>query len=204
MTQRAYPLDDTEYLAEDVRLFHVARTTGIFNATGNDLQVTANNTMNVNVSAGYAFLLTGKSEVGGITYGNDGSLALTVETAESTTRYDYIAVRYDASTNTCALTYVKGSGSKPSAPVRTDSVYEIILAIITVRAEASEVTANDIEDTRLNETFCGLVVDGTERIPTQGMNDQFTQFMADTKATYEEISQGITPLEDSDIDDVIN
>ena len=33
MTQRAYPLDDTNYLAEDVRLFHVARTPGIFNAT---------------------------------------------------------------------------------------------------------------------------------------------------------------------------
>ena len=37
MTQRAYPLDDTEYYAEDVRLFHVGRTSGIFNVTADDL-----------------------------------------------------------------------------------------------------------------------------------------------------------------------
>ena len=204
MTQRAYPLDDTEYLAEDVRLFHVARTTGIFNATGDDLRVSSDNTMNVNVSKGYAFLLTAKDGIGGITYGNSGTEALTVATAESTTRYDYIAVRYASATNTCELTYVKGSSTKPTAPVRTASIYEIILAIIKVRTEASEITADDIEDVRLNETFCGLVTDGTERIPTEGFDAQFKQFMEDTKATYEEISQGITPLEDSDIDDVIS
>ena len=41
MAQKAYPLDNTKYLSEDVRLYHVGRTTGIFNATGDDLKVSA-------------------------------------------------------------------------------------------------------------------------------------------------------------------
>lgn len=204
MTQKAYPLDDTNYLAEDVRLFHVARTPGIFNATGTDLQVKSTGRMAVDVSPGYAFLLTAKEGVGGITYGSNATEGLTVSTAESTTRYDYVAVRYSKDTNTCKLVCVKGSSAKPTAPIRTASVYELILAIITVRANASEILASDIQDTRLNETMCGLVVDGTARIPTEGMNAQFTQFMANNQATLDSLSKGIFPLENTDIDDAIS
>ena len=203
MTQKAYPLDDTDYLAEDVRLFHVARTPGIFNATGTDLQVSANGRMAVDVKPGYAFLLTSKDGVGGITYGNDATEGLTVPTAESTTRYDYIAVRYTKEANTCKLVCVKGSSAKPTAPVRTASIYEIILAIITVRANASEVTASDIQDTRMDEALCGLVVDGTERVPTEGMQAQFTQFMQDNRAALDELSKGVFPMDNSDIDEAV-
>lgn len=200
MTQKAYPLDDTNYLAEDVRLFHVARTPGIFNATGSDLQVSATGRMAVDVKPGYAFLLTAKGGVGGITYGSNATEGLTIPTAESTTRYDYIAVRYTKDTNKCVLVSVKGSGSKPSEPVRTASVYEIILAIVRVRANASEISAEDIEDTKLNQTYCGLVIDGTDRIPTDGYDAQFTDFMNRTKTNYEEISKGMIPMENADID----
>ena len=200
MTQRAYPLDDTNYLAEDVRLFHVARTPGIFNVTGSDLQVSATGRMAVDVKPGYAFLLTAKGGVGGITYGSNATEGLTIPTAESTTRYDYIAVRYSKDTNNCVLVSVKGSGSKPTGPVRTASTYEIVLAIVRVRANASEITAEDIEDTRLNQAFCGLVIDGTDRIPTAGYEAQFNAFMAKIKANYEDISKGLTPMENADID----
>ena len=201
MTQKAYPLDDTDYLAEDVRLFHVARSSGIFNATGTDLQVSANGRMAVDVKPGYAFLLTSKDGVGGITYGSNATEGLVVSTAESTTRYDYIAVRYSKDSNSCKLVCVKGSSAKPTAPVRTASVYEIILAILTVRANASEIRASDIQDTRLDEKMCGLVVDGTDRIPTEGMQAQFTQFMNDSKSKFDEISKGIYPMENADIDE---
>lgn len=201
MTQKAYPLDDTDYLAEDVRLFHVARSSGIFNATGTDLQVSANGRMAVDVKPGYAFLLTSKDGVGGITYGSNATEGLVVPTAESTTRYDYIAVRYSKDSNSCKLVCVKGSSAKPTAPVRTASVYEIILAILTVRTNASEIRASDIQDTRLDEKMCGLVVDGTDRIPTEGMQAQFTQFMNDSKSKFDEISKGIYPMENADIDE---
>lgn len=177
MTQRAYPLDDTDYYAEDVRLFHVGRTSGIFNVTADDLRVKANGGMKVGITPGYAFLLTAEKGVGGITYGNDAEVVFTVDTASTTLRYDYISVRYSKSTNKCELTYVKGSGTKPTYAVRGASQYEIILAIIQVPANAESIQAKDIIDTRLDENLCGLTIDGMIKLPTDGMNAQFLDFM---------------------------
>lgn len=177
MTQRAYPLDDTDYYAEDVRLFHVGRTSGIFNVTADDLRVKANGGMKVGITPGYAFLLTAENGVGGITYGNDAEVVFTVDTASTTLRYDYISVRYSKSTNKCELIYVKGSGTKPTYAVRGASQYEIILAIIQVPANAESIQARDIIDTRLDENLCGLTIDGMIKLPTDGMNAQFLDFM---------------------------
>ena len=177
MTQRPYPLDDTDYYAEDVRLFHVGRTSGIFNVTADDLRVKANGGMKVGITPGYAFLLTAENGVGGITYGNDAEVVFTVDTASTTLRYDYISVRYSKSTNKCELTYVKGSGAKPTYAVRGASQYEIILAIIQVPANAESIQARDIIDTRLDENLCGLTIDGMIKLPTDGMNAQFLDFM---------------------------
>ena len=177
MTQRAYPLDDTEYYAEDVRLFHVGRTSGIFNVTADDLRVKANGGMKVGITPGYAFLLTAAKGVGGITYGNDSEVAFTIDTASTTLRYDYISVRYSKNTNKCELTYVKGSGTKPTYAIRDTSQYEIILAIIQVPANAESIQAKDIIDTRLDENLCGLTIDGMIKLPTEGMNAQFLDFM---------------------------
>lgn len=177
MTQRAYPLDDTDYYAEDVRLFHVGRTSGIFNVTADDLRVKANGGMKVGITPGYAFLLTAENGVGGITYGNDSEVVFTVDTASTTLRYDYISVRYSKNTNSCELTYVKGSGTKPTYAVRGASQYEIILAIIQVPANAESIQARDIIDTRLDENLCGLTIDGMIKLPTDGMNAQFLDFM---------------------------
>lgn len=177
MTQRAYPLDDTDYYAEDVRLFHVGRTSGIFNVTADDLRVKANGGMKVGITPGYAFLLTAENGVGGITYGNDSEVVFTVDTASTTLRYDYISVRYSKNTNKCELIYVKGSGTKPTYAVRGASQYEIILAIIQVPANAESIQARDIIDTRLDENLCGLTIDGMIKLPTDGMNAQFLDFM---------------------------
>lgn len=177
MTQRAYPLDDTDYYAEDVRLFHVGRTSGIFNVTADDLRVKANGGMKVGITPGYAFLLTAENGVGGITYGNDSEVVFTVDTASTTLRYDYISVRYSKNTNKCELIYVKGSGTKPTYAVRGASQYEIILAIIQVPANAESLQARDIIDTRLDENLCGLTIDGMIKLPTDGMNAQFLDFM---------------------------
>lgn len=177
MTQRAYPLDDTDYYAEDVRLFHVGRTSGIFNVTADDLRVKANGGMKVGITPGYAFLLTADKGVGGITYGNTEEVVFTVDTASTTLRYDYISVRYSKSTNSCELTYVKGTGTKPTYAVRGASQYEIILAIIQVPANAESIQARDIIDTRLDENLCGLTIDGMIKLPTDGMNSQFLDFM---------------------------
>lgn len=157
MTQKAYPLDDTDYLAEDVRLYHVGRAPGLFDITGEDLKVVATGTTSVKVKPGYAYLLTAKEGVGGITYGSDAEEVLSAPISESTARYDYIAVRYSKDSNTCRLTYVKGTNTPPIEPVRTSTIYEIILAIITVQPNSTQINDGDIKDVRADSTFCGTV-----------------------------------------------
>lgn len=182
MTQKAYPLNDTLYTAEDVRLFHVARHPGIFNATGTDLQVRALGGLNIGVLPGYAFLLTGTEDIGGVTFGSTEEEGFTVDTPGSIRRYDYISVRYTKTSNTAQLLYVKGGTSYPT-PVRNASTYELIVAIIEVPANASSITSANIIDVRLDEKYCGLVVDGTARVPTESMQEQFTAFMESIKNT---------------------
>lgn len=178
MTQRCYPLNDDNYTAEDVRLYHAGRTSGIFNLTGEDLQVSWTSGMNVSISKGCAYLLTDVDGFGGVTYANTSSVTLSTDTASSNTRYDYVAVRYTKAKNTCELVYVRGDTSMPKACVRTANIYEIIIAIIQVPGNASSLSAACIIDTRLNETFCGIVTDGTNKVPTQEMYDRFNVFLA--------------------------
>lgn len=182
MTQYAYPLNDTEYLAEQVRLFHSARTAGIINATGNDLEVTSAGGMTVSVGEGVAFLMASTNGIGGITYANDEELKFTVDTASTFDRYDYVSVRYDKSANSCVLKYVKGSSSMP-APVRNVNQYEIILATILVKSNTASITNADITDQRLNENYCGLVVDGLVKLPTEQFYKQFSALMESIQGT---------------------
>lgn len=155
MTERAYPLDNVNYYAEDVQMYHAARNVGVINITGDDLVVKPAGGMNVLVTPGYAFLHTADGKAGGITYGSDAQITKTVSTAGTSVRYDYVAVRFSSSTNKCETVLVKGSNTRPT-PVRNATTYEIILAIIKLAANASSITAASIEDTRGNDDLCGF------------------------------------------------
>lgn len=177
MAQKAYPLDNTEYFAEDVALFHAGRTSGIFNFTSDDLRVKADGGMTVSVTSGYAFLMRAKDDARGMTYMNDSEVSFKVDTASTTLRYDYISVRYSKAENACTLKYIKGGNTKPTYALRDANNYEIILAIIQVPANAESINARDIIDTRLDENLCGLTIDGMIKLPTLGMQEQFLDFM---------------------------
>lgn len=164
MTQKAYPLDDTNYLAEDVRLYHVARNVGVINLTGADLAVSPGGGMSVKVSPGFAYLHTKEGNPGGITFSSDAEETFQISAAGSTTRFDYISVRYTAQAlagqagNTCAIVYTKGSSTRPT-PIRNATTYEIILAIIQVSANTSAISAESIQDARADDEICGYSFD---------------------------------------------
>lgn len=186
----AFPLDDTNYLAQDMRLFHAGRTPGILNVTGNDFQVQAGSGMNLTVTNGIAFTHTKENEMGGIIFCPRQDVSLTAPVAEYYTRYDYVAIRYTQSSNQVQIVYVKGTAETPSEPIRNQTQYDLILAIVIVPANAGEITQDNIMDVRMNESFCGLTVDTLTKIPTQGFQDQWTVFfnaikgqMADDVAT---------------------
>lgn len=172
----AFPLDDTYYLAQDMRLFHAGRTPGILNVTGNDFQVQANSGMNLTVKNGVAFTHTKADEMGGLIFCPRQDVSLVAPVAEYYTRYDYVAIRYTQSSNQVQVVYVKGNAEMPSAPIRNQTQYDLILAIVIVPANAGEITQDNIMDVRMDETFCGLTVDTLSKIPTQGFQDQWTAF----------------------------
>ena len=171
----AYPLNDTEYLAEDLRMFHAGRTPGLFNITGEDFEVKSAGGMNISVSNGLAFLKASSDGVGGIVYSPKDETTLTATVATNYTRYDYVAIRYDKISNSCGLVYQKGTQSMPT-PIRNLEQYELIIAVVALKASAGEITQEMIQDVRLNESYCGLTVDTLTNVPTQELYNQFQSF----------------------------
>lgn len=171
----AYPLDDTEYLAEDLRMFHAGRTPGLFNITGEDFEVKSAGGMNISVSNGLAFLKASSNGIGGIVYSPKDETTLTATVATNYTRYDYVAIRYDKISNSCGLVYQKGTQSMPT-PIRNLEQYELIIAVVALKASAGEITQEMIQDVRLNESYCGLTVDTLTNVPTQELYNQFQSF----------------------------
>lgn len=171
----AYPLNDTAYLAEDLRMFHAGRTPGLFNITGEDFEVKIAGGMNISVSNGLAFLKTSSDGIGGIVYSPKDDTTLTATVATNYTRYDYVAIRYDKISNSCGLVYQEGTQSMPT-PIRNLEQYELIIAVVALKASAGEITQEMIKDVRLDENYCGLTVDTLTRVPTQELYNQFQSF----------------------------
>ena len=58
METKAYPIDNTPYLADDLRHWQWGRTSGVYSAESN-LQTVTNYEMSVSVKKGVAFLNNG-------------------------------------------------------------------------------------------------------------------------------------------------
>ena len=178
--EKSFPLNDTEYLADDLQMWFAGRTHGVLSLE-NNLSVTASEGMKVRMSAGHAFLKTGSPNKGGIMYYNENSKDFVVDVADSILdRIDSVVIRYDKVQNTISAYLKKGiPGSTPAAyvPIRDAEAFELVVAEINVQHGIGAITASLIKDTRMDETKCGLIRDNIERIDTQMMYDQFTSFM---------------------------
>lgn len=100
------------------------------------------NSMSVYVCAGDAF-------IGGRFYQLDSDLKFTLDTSGSKSRVDLIALRFDKSKRQIKLRVLKGAddGTTPSY-ARLDSLYDLILAKVTVKANAQYLTDEDVQDMR--------------------------------------------------------
>lgn len=187
-TMTAFPLNDTYYLAEDMRLFHAGRTVGVLNVTGNDFQVKAAGGMNVTVENGVAYTHTMINEFGGIMVSPRQQVSLSAPVADAYDRYDYVAIRYLQDTNQCELVYVKGTNETPLEPIRNLTQFDLILAIIKVKANAGSIAQADIQDMRMNETFCGLTVDTLTKLPTDGFQSAWEEWFNGIRPITEEMT----------------
>ena len=137
---------DRNYDADDISQFFSALiSTGVVKGL-DGLKVSAGGGMEVRVNAG-------KAVINGKPYTNDNYKAFTVPTAPTVTtaRKDAIVLRFDNSVNAREISAVyrqgDASGAIPTI-TRNNTVYELMLATITVGQNVTAITDNNITDLR--------------------------------------------------------
>lgn len=146
---------------------------GIFST--NDFYVTANNSMQITVGSGNAF-------VKGAFFPSSEEKTLNIDSSAGTyDRYDAIALEFNASERKVSLKVVKGGtdGKWPS-PKRTDSIYQLFTAIIHVRKGITSLVQNDVNDTRGDSWYCGYVT-------STGSQERFDNELANLKSKLNEV-----------------
>lgn len=177
----AWPLNLAEYAynAEDVQRWMAGKTSGVYGAEGN-WQVAAAGGMNLTVKA--TDQLGGwLSNLGrhGVVFWNGADIQLTVPTADGTLpRVDRVVVSWHIPQQSSVPVVEVRKGTPASNPVGpalvNDGEYaEICLAEINLAAGQTEITADNIIDTRLNTELCGLVSAGLDKYPTDGLEAEF-------------------------------
>lgn len=148
--------DNTEVLTEDFARFAAGiLTNGVIADVETSLLVTAPTSgMKVNVAPGYAW-------INGHFGKNEESTEVDVTMADSTyPRRDRVIVRLDFNEKTVSLTTITGeAAANPQPPelVRTGTIYDLGLALLTIPAGTLNITDEMVYDTRRDPTVCGGV-----------------------------------------------
>lgn len=166
-------------------------TSGVF---AGDLGVTAGTGMTVTVAPGYA-------NTDGKVRFFDEATTLSISTAHATLkRIDNIVIERDDAERDITLKVITGtpaSNPTPVAPVRSNGIYQLILARVTIPAGAASITNLMITDTRApakneNPVLCGIVADATGQIDIQGLMEIY-------KAQFEEWFENIQDILDENV-----
>ena len=152
---------------------------GIYANPATNMQVVADNGMTVKVKPGACWIEGAFGVVD-----NDESKTLT---ASENGRIDLIVARFDLSLSArdIHIDVIQGTEGSTSPPgiTRSNSVYDIQLAKINVRAGAASILQSDITDTRYDSAVCGIVAGILDQIDTTNLfaqyQDTFDDFMAD-------------------------
>ena len=170
-----YPENGITYDADDASGYLATRLSGVYSAE-EDFSVTAQGGLNVQVSAGQAWVRPARFKGRSIIMEQPTTVALTAADPVRS-RIDRVVLRYDAAAKKTSLVVLDGTpdSAAPAAPEisRTELVYDLCLAEIRRPAGSTSVTAADITDTRADETVCGVMRDGVTGIPTGTLVQQF-------------------------------
>lgn len=174
---------DRTYQAEDFTSYlDLLVGNGVFPNPSTMLQVRASTGMNVIVGAGSGW-------INGHKLVNTADLTLTVEASDVVLdRIDAVIFYVDETERAMGIEVKKGTiNASPVAPVmtRTSTRYEMCLATIYVKAQASAIITADITDTRMDSDVCGYVQGLIQQIDTSTLWEQqqnaFDQWFSDVQ-----------------------
>ena len=184
----AYPLEATEYTAEDVQSYLSTRTSGVYSE---DITFTPEG-MTVTVSPFLAWFNYAKFKGCSVAVTEPETLSFSPAHAVLD-RIDRVALRIDFSLNKAYFTIIEGVAS--SAPVppdisKTEAVNDISPFYVTIRAGATEITSADITSTILDESVCGIMRDGVTGIPTSELQSQVEALLVRLHNAISEVQGG--------------
>lgn len=167
---------DRKYNADQIsNYFKGLISNGVFQNVGNAFIVTANSDMSVNIGSGKAY-------INGKWIDNDNSFNLSIDSADTAyDRIDTIVIRLDYSERKIGIKILKGTASaSPSAVTisRDNTLYDLKLAEIRVKANATKITTANITDYRMSNV-CGFVTGIITQVDTSKL---FLQMQEDYKA----------------------
>jgi hypothetical protein len=164
---------DRVYNADQMsELFTGLITNGVYESVKNKLAVEPNSGMTIQIN-------TGRGWFNGRWVDNNSAYLYTLEGSDVLlNRYCAVCVRVDLSeTSRKAEPYFKYSefATTPVKPEmeRTGSIYEYCLAYIYIKANATTISAADIEDTRGNTELCGWVTGLIDQVNTSTLWTQW-------------------------------
>lgn len=174
---------DREYTAEDfAKYFALFVGNGVFASPASQLMVkiadTKQTPYNVTVEPGWAF-------INGYWYHLQQKATLTIPVNTSAqTKYQRVVVRYNNTTREIGLTIVEAVG-ETIEPTRNDAIYDLALAQITVKSNASALSASDVKDLRPSSKYCGYVAGAVNQIDAgtlyDNLTEQFNEWFAGVK-----------------------
>lgn len=148
---------DRLYNARDMsRYFEHILSSGIFKRITDCFKVTAAGGMALNVAPGAGLIDCQWFRA-------EAAETVTIPTANAVLpRFDTVIARLDLSDTARSITLMVESGTPAdapaeTAPTRTTTVYDLVLALVYVPAGATEITDENITDVRDNEYYCGYV-----------------------------------------------
>lgn len=174
---------DREYTAEDfAKYFALFICNGVFANPASQLMVkiaaTKQTPYNVTVEPGWAF-------INGYWYHLQQKATLTIPVNTSAqTKYQRVVVRCNNTTREIGLTIVEAAGETIS-PTRNEAVYDLALAQVTVKSNASALSASDMKDLRPSSKYCGYVAGAINQIDAgtlyDNLTEQFNEWFAGVK-----------------------
>lgn len=144
---------------------------GVYAKPASQLKVSPASGMGVSVAVGKAWINGYFYEL------SESPKELSVSVGDATySRIDLVVCSLNLSNRLIELKVIQGAASaNPQAPAysRSDTVYDLVLAQVSVPAGAVTVTAENITDTRPNNSLCGFVSGVVEQIDTTGLFSQY-------------------------------
>lgn len=174
---------DREYNADKIsEYFKGLVSNGVFADVGDGLQVVAVSGMTVNVKRGRCIIECKWAEL-------DEPYAVTISPASATlNRWTAVVVRVDYEEREITITTKDGTpATSPTKPTmtRNSSVFEICLAYIYVKKQATALSQANITDTRADTNICGWVTGLIKQVNTSAL---FIQW----QTAYEEFYNSFT------------